>query len=65
MTRSRCFEANVEFYPDDSNAHDSLGEAYPRPAGRTRPSPATRSRSSSTRRTTNAVKMLEQLGVHP
>jgi CubicO group peptidase (beta-lactamase class C family) len=58
-------EANVEFYPEDFNAHDSLGEAYFK-AGRKEAAIASYQKSLQLNpRNTNAVKMLEQLGVPP
>ncbi|RKH55638.1 tetratricopeptide repeat protein, partial [Corallococcus interemptor] len=58
----KVFEANVEFYPDDANAHDSLGEAYAE-AGR-KDDAVIRYRKSLELdpKNDNAVKMLEKLG---
>jgi tetratricopeptide (TPR) repeat protein len=61
----KVLEANVEFYPEDSNAHDSLGEAYFK-AGKKEAAIASYKKSLQLDpQNTNAVKMLEQLGVHP
>jgi CubicO group peptidase (beta-lactamase class C family) len=61
----KVFEANVELYPEDSNAYDSLGEGYLK-AGRNEESIANYRKSLKLDpKNTNAVKMLEKLGVRP
>ncbi|HYI02247.1 serine hydrolase [Hyalangium sp.] len=61
----KVFEANVELYPEDANAHDSLGEAYFE-AGRREQSIASYKKSLQLDpKNTNAVKMLEKMGVRP
>lgn len=58
----KVFEANVEFYPDDANAHDSLGEAYAE-AGRKNDAVMRYKKSLELNpQNDNAVKMLEKLG---
>jgi CubicO group peptidase (beta-lactamase class C family) len=61
----KLFQANVEFFPEDSNAHDSLGEAYVK-LGRKEEAIASYKKSLELDpKNTNAVKMLEQLGAKP
>jgi cytochrome c-type biogenesis protein CcmH/NrfG len=60
-----CAEANVELYPEDANAYDSLGEGYLE-AGRNEESIVNYRKSLELDpKNTNAVKMLEKLGVRP
>ncbi|NMO17493.1 serine hydrolase [Pyxidicoccus fallax] len=55
-------KANVEFFPDDANAHDSLGEAYFK-AGRTQEAIASYKKSLELDpKNTHAVEMLQKLG---
>lgn len=59
----KVFEANVRLFPEDANAHDSLGEAYFK-SGRKQEAIASYKKSLELDpKNTNAVKMLEQLGV--
>jgi CubicO group peptidase (beta-lactamase class C family) len=61
----KVFEANVELYPEDANAYDSLGEGYLK-AGRNEESIVNYRKSLKLNpKNTNAVKMLEKLGVRP
>jgi len=61
----KVFEANVELYPEDANAYDSLGEGYLK-AGRNEESIVNYRKSLKLDpKNTNAVKMLEKLGVRP
>jgi CubicO group peptidase (beta-lactamase class C family) len=61
----KMLEANVELFPEDANAHDSLGEAYLK-AGRKEEAIASYKKSLQLDpANTNAVKMLEQLGARP
>lgn len=61
----KLLKANVEFFPDDSNAHDSLGEAYMK-AGRKDEAIASYKQSLKLDpKNTNAVQMLEKLGAKP
>ncbi|MFP2959172.1 serine hydrolase [Myxococcus sp. 1LA] len=58
----KVFEANVASYPDDANAHDSLGEAYAT-AGRKEEAVIRYKKSLELNpKNDNAVKMLEKLG---
>ena len=58
----KVLEANVGFYPEDANAHDSLGEAYVM-AGRIPEAIASYRRSLELDPTNeNARRMLEKLG---
>lgn len=61
----KILKANVEFYPQDSNAYDSLGEGYMRTG---HPAEAIANYKKSLEldpKNTNAVKMLEKLGAKP
>jgi CubicO group peptidase (beta-lactamase class C family) len=61
----KVFEANVELYPEDANAYDSLGEGYME-AGQKEKAIANYKKSlAMDPKNTNAVKMLEKLGVKP
>jgi cytochrome c-type biogenesis protein CcmH/NrfG len=61
----KVLEANVELYPEDANAYDSLGEGYLK-AGRNEESIVNYRKSLKLDpKNTNAVKMLEKLGVRP
>lgn len=61
----KVFETCVELYPEDANAHDSLGEGYFK-AGRKAEAIASYKKSLQLDpKNTNAVKMLEQLGATP
>lgn len=58
----KVFEANAAFYPEDANAHDSLGEAYAE-AGRKDDAVMRYKKSLELDpKNANAVKMLEKLG---
>ncbi|WP_141617416.1 serine hydrolase [Myxococcus sp. AB036A] len=58
----KVFEANAAFYPEDANAHDSLGEAYAE-AGRKDAAVMRYKKSLELDpKNANAVKMLEKLG---
>jgi CubicO group peptidase (beta-lactamase class C family) len=61
----KLLKANVEFFPEDSNTHDSLGEAYMK-AGRKDEAIASYKQSLKLDpKNTNAVQMLEKLGAKP
>ncbi|MFP2923973.1 serine hydrolase [Pyxidicoccus sp. 3LG] len=61
----KVFEANVRFYPEDANAHDSLGEAV-LAAGRNAEAILHYKKSLALDpKNTNAVKVLEKLGARP
>ncbi|MET0401699.1 MAG: serine hydrolase, partial [Cystobacter sp.] len=61
----KTFRANVELYPEDANAHDSLGEGYMR-AGQEAEAIAHYKKSLELDpKSTHAVKMLEKLGAKP
>jgi CubicO group peptidase (beta-lactamase class C family) len=58
----KLLKANVEFFPQDANAHDSLGEAYMK-AGKKKEAIASYKQSLKLDpKNTHAAKMLEQLG---
>ncbi|WNG33824.1 serine hydrolase [Archangium violaceum] len=59
----KVLEANAQFYPEDANVYDSLGEVYFK-AGRKEEAIANYKKSLELDpRNTNAVEMLEKLGV--
>ncbi|MCY1018511.1 serine hydrolase [Pyxidicoccus sp. MSG2] len=61
----KVLKANVELYPEDSNAYDSLGECYMK-AGQNAEAIANYKKSLALDpKNTNAVKMLEKLGTKP
>jgi CubicO group peptidase (beta-lactamase class C family) len=61
----KLLKANVEFFPEDSNTHDSLGEAYMK-SGRKEEAIASYKQSLKLDpKNTNAVQMLEKLGARP
>ena len=61
----KVFETCVELYPENANAHDSLGEGYFK-AGKKAEAIASYKKSLQLDpKNTNAVKMLEQLGATP
>jgi CubicO group peptidase (beta-lactamase class C family) len=59
------FKANVELYPSDANAHDSLGEGYMEAGHKTEAIASYKKSLELDPRNTNAVKMLEKLGAKP
>jgi CubicO group peptidase (beta-lactamase class C family) len=61
----KVLEANVELYPEDANAHDSLGEGYFK-AGKKEEAIASFKKSLQLDpKNSNAVQMLEKLGARP
>jgi cytochrome c-type biogenesis protein CcmH/NrfG len=55
------FELNVEMFPGDGNAYDSLGEAYMVSGNKERAITNYRRSLELTPKNTNAVEMLEKL----
>ena len=61
----KVLEANVELYPEDANAHDSLGEGYAK-AGRNADAINSYKKSLQLEpKNSNAVEMLKKLGAKP
>jgi len=61
----KLLEANVELFPEDAHAHDSLGEAYFKLGKKDEAIASFKKSLQLDPANTHAVKMLEQLGVKP
>jgi len=58
----KVFEANVSIFPENANAHDSLGEAYLKVGRKAEAATSYRKSLALDPKNANAVKVLEQLG---
>jgi Flp pilus assembly protein TadD len=58
----KVFTANVELYPENANAHDSLGEAYMKTGKNAEAIASYRKSLQLDPKNTNATRMLEKLG---
>ncbi|RKG96459.1 tetratricopeptide repeat protein [Corallococcus sp. CA053C] len=61
----KVLKANVELYPDDSNAHDSLGEGYMEAGQKAEAITHYKKSFALDPKNTHAVQMLQKLGAQP
>jgi tetratricopeptide (TPR) repeat protein len=61
----KVLQANVELYPEDSNAHDSLGECFMKAGQKAEAIASYKKSLELDPKNTNAVKMLEKLEAKP
>lgn len=61
----KIFKANVELYPENANAHDSLGEGYMEAGQKAEAIASYKKSLELDPKNTNAVKTLEKLGAKP